>query len=170
MALEFKGRMMKKNGIDKVEEKQNQLASRWSRLWAVLIDTIIALLLAIPVMAYFDFWEIIEKQDSIPWDVTIRLSVSSFALFFMFHGYLLSRYGQTIGKKILNIYIVTLDDKKPDLWTIMLKRYLSILLVGLVPVIGNLLSTLDVLLIFTSDRRCMHDLIAGTKVVRLSAN
>jgi uncharacterized RDD family membrane protein YckC len=34
---------------------------------------------------------------------------------------------------------------------------------------GNALGTLDALFVFRRDKRCLHDLIAGTKVVRAVA-
>jgi uncharacterized RDD family membrane protein YckC len=39
--------------------------------------------------------------------------------------------------------------------------------VGVLPFVGPLLSIVNVLLIFRDDRRCGHDLIAGTRVVKL---
>ena len=40
-------------------------------------------------------------------------------------------------------------------------------LAGLVPVLGPLASFVDILFIFGASRRCVHDLIAGTQVVRV---
>ena len=45
-------------------------------------------------------------------------------------------------------------------------RYFPVQLVGNIPFIGPLLGIVNVLLIFRADRRCGHDLIAGTRVVR----
>ncbi len=44
-------------------------------------------------------------------------------------------------------------------------RYLPVWLVSVIPVI-QLFGMIDALFIFRRDRRCVHDLIAGTKVVR----
>ena len=44
-------------------------------------------------------------------------------------------------------------------------RYVLVMLVAVIPFIGGLLGVIDFLFIFRSDRRCVHDLIAGTKVV-----
>ena len=86
------------------------------------------------------------------------------------HGYLLKKYGQTIGKKLLGISIVTLDGEKPEFWPLILKRYLPLGLVSYTPVVGRFLPTIDALFIFGKDKRCVHDFIAGTMVVNLNAN
>ena len=44
-------------------------------------------------------------------------------------------------------------------------RYVLVMLVQAIPMIGQLLGLIDALFIFRGDRRCVHDLIAGTKVV-----
>ena len=38
-------------------------------------------------------------------------------------------------------------------------------LIGQVPYVGGLFSLVDILCIFGEERRCIHDMIAGTKVV-----
>ena len=43
-------------------------------------------------------------------------------------------------------------------------RYVLVMLLGAIPIIGGLLGVIDFLFIFREDRRCVHDLIAGTKV------
>jgi hypothetical protein len=45
-------------------------------------------------------------------------------------------------------------------------RYLPMALVGAVPFVGGMVSLVDSLLIFRDDRRCLHDQIADTIVVR----
>ena len=48
-----------------------------------------------------------------------------------------------------------------------LKRYLVIQLLAILPFIGGLIGLIDTLLIFRSSRKCLHDDIAGTKVIKL---
>jgi uncharacterized RDD family membrane protein YckC len=48
---------------------------------------------------------------------------------------------------------------------LILKRYLPISVVSVIPVVGPLLTLIDILFIFRSDRRCVHDLIADTQVL-----
>lgn len=95
------------------------------------------------------------------------LSFFPFIAFFALHGYLLSRYGQTIGKRIMNIAIVTLDNRVPEFFPLIVQRYLTQWVAGMVPVIGLFLRLVDILAIFRPDRRCIHDHIAKTKVIDL---
>ena len=39
----------------------------------------------------------------------------------------------------------------------------------MIPVIGSFLGLLDVLFIFRQDRRCLHDMVAGTEVISLKS-
>jgi uncharacterized RDD family membrane protein YckC len=144
-------------------------ASRWRRLWAGLIDASIAVSITIPMMNYLNFWEL-AKEGSIPFGTSIQLFLSSWIMFFIIHGYLLKNYAQTVGKKMLGISIVNLDGEKPNLLPLIVKRYLPLSLVPNIPFIGNFLIIIDILFIWRKDKRCIHDFIAGTKVVNFSAN
>jgi uncharacterized RDD family membrane protein YckC len=44
-------------------------------------------------------------------------------------------------------------------------RYGVIWFVSLIPLVGTVVGLVDVLVIFRSDKRCLHDHLAGTKVV-----
>jgi uncharacterized RDD family membrane protein YckC len=82
----------------------------------------------------------------------------------------LDRYGQTIAKRWLGIKVVRSDGSPCPLSRIILLRWLPMFVMNLIlrfiPIIGPLVSFVDPLLIFRNDRRCLHDLIADTKVVK----
>jgi uncharacterized RDD family membrane protein YckC len=91
------------------------------------------------------------------------------------NGYLLTTRGQTIGKLLTKIQIVDVQsgDLLPFL-RVYVYRYLwtlpLLLVVILIPgpaddLLVNVVYLIDALLIFGSDRRCLHDYIAGSKVV-----
>lgn len=88
-------------------------------------------------------------------------------LYLPVQGYFLATRAQTLGKMALGIKIVTLDGENADLKRILLLRVLPVTLVSVVPGIGSVLSTLDALFIFRADQRCIHDHIAGTRVVNV---
>jgi uncharacterized RDD family membrane protein YckC len=89
-------------------------------------------------------------------------------IFFVLHGASLYQRGQTIGKRIMGIAIVTLDNQKPAFLPLIAQRYMSQWLLGMLPAIGPLLRLVDFLLVFRADKRCLHDHIAKTKVIDLS--
>jgi len=76
--------------------------------------------------------------------------------------FLLTTRGQTIGKQTMRIKIVVADDGENGgfVKNVLLREILNSL-IGLLP----FYSIVDVLFIFRGDQRCIHDLIAGTRVV-----
>ena len=79
--------------------------------------------------------------------------------------WLLNRNGQTIGKYSFDIKIVRTDGEAAGLARLVFLRGMPQWIVGSIPFL-NLLSLVDALFIFRADRRCVHDLIADTMVVR----
>jgi len=86
-------------------------------------------------------------------------------LYLLLNGYLLYSYGQTIGKKIVGIKIVTLENEVPPFSHIYFLRYLVPSILFSAPFLGLIFFIIDSLFIFREDKRCIHDLLAGTKVV-----
>ena len=83
-----------------------------------------------------------------------------------FQIFLLCSKGQTIGKRLLGIRIARLDDgTNPGFLGAVLLRGFVPGMISAVPLVGALFSLVDVLCIFREDRRCVHDLLAGTRVV-----
>ncbi|MGH8032363.1 MAG: RDD family protein [Luteimonas sp.] len=97
---------------------------------------------------------------------TLMWAAIGFLVFVLVQGIPLNATGQTWGKRITSIKIVDLAGNKPPLGRLLGLRYLQIQLVSNIPLVGPLVAIINVLLIFRGDRRCGHDLIAGTKVVR----
>lgn len=76
---------------------------------------------------------------------------------------LLSTKGQTLGKKILGIRIANHEnDNNPGFVKAFLLRVFVNALIGFIPLYG----LVDICAIFGQERRCIHDLIAGTRVVQ----
>lgn len=148
---------------------ETNIASRPKRLAAALLDGFSGMLVSTPVFTHFGFWEAVKNQTPLPDNVSHGLTLFSLAVFFLLHGYLLHRYGQTLGKRIMGLAIVSLDGKKLPFGQLILTRYVPQWMVGMLPVIGPLVAFADVLFIFSSPQnRCLHDLIAKTQVIDLS--
>ena len=81
--------------------------------------------------------------------------------------WLLTTRGQTLGKIALGLRIVrTKDGRNGGFVTNVLLRVGVGALIGMIPYLGVFYTVADILFIFRGDRRCLHDLIAGTRVVR----
>ena len=86
---------------------------------------------------------------------------------------LLAQHGQTIGKKVFGICMITSAGDTPSLWRVLFLRWLPFAVVaGVVQMVfkaqgsGSLIHLVDVLFIFQPTRRCMHDLFADTHVIK----
>lgn len=149
------------------DDADMQLAGRFRRLAAVLLDTLFRLLLIVPVFWFSGYFtRAMAGKTS-----ALEEVVWTFAALLLFLGsqvYPLHRWGQTWGKRILGIRIANLDGSKPDLWSLLGIRYGLFEFSVQLPFLGPLLNVVDSLMIFRGDRRCLHDLVAGTRVVKVS--
>ena len=146
------------------------LASRWLRLGAALLDSIIGTIFAAPGMVMLIMAGVFATPDSPNPALMLAGFITIGAAMVVLLGiqiYLLVTRGQTLGKKFLGIKIVCFeDDSNPGFVKVFLLRMLVNGLIGAVPFLGLIYSLTDILFIFREDRRCIHDLIAGTKVVQ----
>jgi uncharacterized RDD family membrane protein YckC len=164
------------------EQQEPELADRFTRLTAALLDTLIGAVVAIPgalilggafieaVIAVFRGQEP-DFSEIEPGRLLIGLAVLGFATFAMqlVQIYLLSTRGQTLGKRFLGIRIVrTSDEANPGFARAWLLRALVPGLIGMLPMVGNVFTIVNYSFIFRADRRCLHDLMADTRVVKVT--
>ncbi|MDP2715227.1 RDD family protein [Rheinheimera sp.] len=146
-------------------DADNTLATRTHRFWGAIIDMVLQIICTIPFF-WFVGWE--RLQQLTPWLMLAGL-VYGVAVYLLLHGYLLHKYGQTIGKAEFGMRIETLDGKQATLSHVMLWRYLPTILFSYVPAIGQFLAGLvNPLFIFGKEKRCLHDYIAKTRVSYIS--
>ena len=147
-----------------------ELASRWSRFWAVFIDSLIAITYTIPVLWYTDFGDrIMSSGVWFPLE-SFLFMIYGWVMYILFHGYLLHTKGQTIGKYIFDIAIVDTSGHYLGLPQLFTKRFLPIAIATFIPLVGNYVAIIDGLFIFRKDKRCIHDLIAGTQVITVKTS
>jgi uncharacterized RDD family membrane protein YckC len=86
------------------------------------------------------------------------------------NGYLVYRHGQSIGKRVGQIRIVDLQGNQASFLRIVGLRnaplFVLVVLAGLVG-LSSVVFLVDALVIFGSEERCLHDYIAGTRVVKV---
>lgn len=143
------------------------LASRLSRLAAAILDAVFAAMLYLPgylmVLSQEDRG---ERADPETVFLGLALLLGGVLVLLITQVWMLSVSGQTVGKRVVGVRIVRLeDDSNPGFVGAFLLRAFVPGLIGAIPCIGPLFSIADILFIFSDDRRCLHDRIAGTKVV-----
>jgi uncharacterized RDD family membrane protein YckC len=81
-------------------------------------------------------------------------------------AWLVAANGQSIGKRLVGIKVVRTDGSRASLARIFLLRNVVSSLPNLLPYLGWFYMLADPLLIYQDSRRCIHDLIADTIVIR----
>lgn len=170
---------------DPTEQGEVVLASRFKRLVARIVDgifqTIVFLLVIYFIPSLWDrnmgaFGTVPEDGNTEPlstlqpfivtYDFSL-LSIFEFllatAVIFAIQGYFLAQYGQTIGKMALNVKIVDhTSHEKPSLTRLFVIREVGMNILNIVPLLGFI----EVLSIFGTARRCLHDYWSQTIVVK----
>ena len=96
----------------------------------------------------------------------VGMGILGIVFFVLVNGKFLLESGQTIGKKVLKIKIVDLNDELPSK-VHLLKRYGLYFGLGQIPVIGQWLSIINILFVFGKEKRCLHDYVGKTRVIKV---
>ncbi|MFH1700823.1 MAG: RDD family protein [Candidatus Zixiibacteriota bacterium] len=124
------------------------LAGRGTRLMAAIIDSACAIVIYLLSILF----------DS---PAILFLGLAGLAIYQI---YLLTTLGQTVGKMTMNIRIVKFDTgKNGGFVTNVLIRGIVNGILGFIP----FYSLIDVAIIFREHHRCIHDFLAGTKVIEV---
>ena len=148
-----------------MNEVKPHLASRSVRLGGALIDGVISLVIIVPVMLATGSFQRLFRGEEMTIGQRAAFFVAGWAVFLALNGYLLLKRGQTIGKVAVKTRIVDLNGNIPHFGKLLVLRYLIIGLLAEIPIIGSLACLVDALFIFGKESRCLHDYIAGTRVV-----
>ena len=155
-------------------------ASRWLRLPAALIDGLLKTLCYLPITipmvrltmaealrgeqrSFTEFWQLSDQvvKENLP------QALPFFALLVLVQAGLLAWRSQSVGKLLLGLRIVQASDLAPAGFVrAFLLRGTVPFLLEQIPVLGLICWIVDSCFIFRADRRCLHDLVAGTKVVK----
>ncbi len=157
----------------------DELASRSARFVASLLDGFLYLGILLPTQYLTGFLDLELSGEASLLDEFLMVWLAT-GLTLVLNGYLLAARGQTIGKLITKIQIV--DARSGQLLPFLrvyVYRYLWILPLELANIFipGELddllvgfLGLMEVMTIFGHERRCLHDYIAGSKVVHFRPN
>ena len=135
-----------------------ELADRGTRLGATILDGLVVF-----AMVYLPFILSVTVADkgSAAW---IALAVAGVGLivWLFFTVKYLGENGQSIGKKACKIKILRTDGSEVSISRVIIGRNLVNGVLGVIPLYG----LIDPLFIFGNKRRCVHDYIADTIVVK----
>jgi uncharacterized RDD family membrane protein YckC len=139
------------------------LASPWRRLAATLVDACIC---GLPVGVALGVWLAANDKPLDPgadyeWDWLVSLA------WVIYEIVPTALWGKTIGKHLVGIRVCSRHDLGRPGWVRSLKRWGIFYVVSWIPLVGGLLSVLIPLpLLWTAQRQGLHDMFAGTVVVR----
>jgi uncharacterized RDD family membrane protein YckC len=142
------------------------LAGRGTRLVAQIVDGVAALVAAIPAII-----GVVTTQDKETLQLStmgnVLVGVTGIAMLglLIYNLMLIAKEGQTLGKKMMNIRVVRSDGSRAGFGRVFGIRMFVNGIITAIPLLGSLYALVDVLCIFKQDRRCIHDLMADTKVV-----
>ncbi|MEJ8855068.1 RDD family protein [Variovorax robiniae] len=147
------------------DDRRGELAGRWTRLFAYIVDGVI---LSVATHLLANFSPLVDPNADTGGLWTLRLEEfgMEFVLFLLLNGYLLVMRGQTIGKALFRIRIARPDGARVSAARVIGLRCCIDAVTGVTT--GSLLlyAFIDALFIFRKSRRCLHDSIADTVVVR----
>jgi uncharacterized RDD family membrane protein YckC len=143
-----------------------QLAGRGARVGGAIIDGVILLGLWW-LVGLLTPWSIFSpKMAEAGVMAMLGMQLIGLLLFALVNGYLLMTRGQTVGKLLLGMRIVRPDGSAATPGRVIGLRYGVGWMLSALPVVGMVYALVDCLLIFRADRRCVHDMIADTIVVK----
>lgn len=147
------------------------LATLGERFAGALIDGLIGFVLAIPIWGVlFALGTIasVEEMGNVGPVISIGIGLAGFVLTMAVQYVPLKQSGQTWGKRVMKTRIATMKGEQPTITDLVFKRYAFFQLIALIPIAGGFASLVNILMIFKKDRRCLHDLVAGTQVVKVA--
>ena len=158
---------------------QMRLAGAGARLGAVMLNSLFSLLVALPGMIMIGVGMAQAQSGGAAYAEAVTefpvLSIVGFGVvgvgliaWFIYQLNLYLKTGQTKGKKIMRVRVVRFTDGgNPGFVGLVVMREILLAVIGLVPLVGSLFQLVNVCFIFRADRRCIHDLMANTKVVEV---
>lgn len=144
------------------------LASRRRRLVATAIDAALVPSLTILLVMVTGVVEDAEDYADAWWLLhVLLLAILSYLLL---NGVALWRTQQTLGKRVMGIAMVTTAGAPVAWWRLIAIRapFFAMTFLVIAPPL-TLVPAIDHLLMLGKRRRCLHDWLAGTEVIRLPA-
>jgi len=155
-----------RGAVRDLEPESLEPADRVQRLGAFLLDAVVGfVMIQLPALALLFAQGALDDTAEIDGTTLATaglLCLIGFIAWVWITALLVARYGQTIGKRLVEIKVVRTDGSAASLGRIFWLRNVVNCLLGVIP----LYALVDLLFIFGERRQCIHDMIADTIVVR----
>lgn len=142
------------------------LASRWARLGGAIVDSLIMLPIAFGILLALGAGSGLFRGEGMGLGVQILGGLLTAAAFIAINYHFWEKNGQSIGKLAVGTKIVRTNGERCPASRIITHRVLPITIAQQVPIVGTIIGLVDALLIFRANKKCLHDDIADTIVVR----
>lgn len=156
--------------FDAVYEGQ-VLATRWQRFVGIVVDNFLLMAtgaigaVAGVGLAHLMGYERPDSDEAVA--VVVIAAVVVVVLFVAIQAILITRTGQSIGKRLIGTRIVDANTgSRVGFWRAVVARWFVPVGLQTVPTIGGFFGLADAVTIFGSSRRCLHDFMAGTRVIQ----
>ncbi len=158
------------SNLDEPPELGLANASPWNRLGAAMVDGILIMVIILPLEFLSGFIQrvSVNAQNGVIFTPETILWAFAGVLAWLALNFKFLPNGQTIGKKLLKLQVQRKDGSAVGMQRYLLRRFLPVQVVGLIPLAGGVIMLIDSLLIFRRERNTLHDDLADTKVVQLS--
>jgi len=147
-----------------IGREQGELATRSQRFVGAFVDGLlmtVAIMVGIFLLLGARFGAADEFQMQL-WGVAFAMPV------LIFQWVLISNSGQTLGKKLAGTRIVDYDTGvQAGFVNGVVRRAWVVMFISFIPYVQKIFGLVDAVWIFGPERRCLHDLIANTKVVQV---
>ncbi len=152
---------------------QHRLASLGARFLGSLLDGLASIVFVGPGLAMLLASGVLQEGQEPEFNtlmlVGLLLAGAGMIALLVLQLYLLATRSQSVGKYLVKTQMVDYQTGQPAGFAkCFLLRSLLNGLIAQIPFVGGLYALVDILFIFGEERRCLHDLIAGTSVVDIS--
>ena len=145
------------------EVREKDLAGRSIRLGASFIDNF---LVSIPAVLVYTLAGIRSDWQLHSSEVFATVIITMLGAYILLNGYSLAKRGQSLGKILFRIRIVDAKSREiVSLMRVIVLRWLVWIIITLLPII-SLAALINPFFIFKKRRRCLHDYLAGTIVIK----
>lgn len=151
-----------------------QLADQGKRFGAALIDMLISSSVTGVPYAYFVIkaaksgGKSLETSGTSPDELfALAIMILGMLVLLVINAIILTKRGQTLGKMCVGIRVVTFPDcQLPGfVKAVLLRLVVNAIICAMPCCIGFIYFIVDSCFVFSDNRRCVHDLIAGTQVI-----